>query len=168
MGFDMQLVIQSAIILVNVIVLVIILAKVLYKPVSSYLYARKERIAKQLADAENALNEAQKSQEWYEEKLKGVDYERSELLEISKTKALREEQKIIEEAKVEAERIKQKALLDIQVEKERYMAEMKRQIVEISSLIANRYIDEKIDEKTQNRLLDEAIKDLGDATWLKQ
>ena len=168
MGFDMQLLVQSGIILLNVVILVFVLSRVLYKPVLAFLYARKERIAKQLTEADNALKNAQKSQEWYDEKLKGVEYERNELLEATKTKALSEENKIIELAKREAELIKQRAIMDIQRDKEQYLAEMKKQIIEISSMIAMRYVEEKIDEKTRQKLLDDAIRDLGDATWLKQ
>jgi len=55
---------------------------------------------------------------------------------------------------------------DIEREQERARDEVKKQIIEISSLMASRFVSANMDDSTQKKLLNEAIADLGDAKWL--
>ena len=166
MGFDAQTVFSWAIQLINTGVLVYLLSKILYEPVTNFLDKRTKRIQDTITNAETSLAEAQKMKSLYEEKLKGVEAERVQILEATNKRAKEVESEIIATARTEALNIKTRATTDIELEKEKAFNDMKAQIIDISSILAQKYVVENIDEKTQNKLLDEVISDLGDATWL--
>lgn len=166
MGFDTQMLIQMAIQFINTAVLCFALGKILYNPVKQFLHARNERIGGHISDAEQLLNNAEMLKEWYDEKMKAADFDRSEIIAEAQKRAEAVEKQIIDEAKAEAEAIKARAMNEIEMEKENSLNEMKKQIIDISTMIAERYVREKMDAQTSIKLLDEAIDDLGDATWL--
>ena len=166
MGFDAQMLFSWGIQLINTGVLVFLLSKILYEPVTKFLDSRTKRIQDTINNAENSFAEASKMKSLYEEKLKGIETERVNILEEANKRAKEMESSIIAVAKTEASNIKSRAMNDIELEKEKAFNDMRAQIIDISSIIAEKYIVQNIDEATQNKLLDEVISDLGDATWL--
>ncbi len=166
LGFDLPFLIQWGIQLLNTLVIILIMSKLLYKPVKSFMQSRTERIKSQMDQAEADFNEAKALRETYEGKLKNIERERSDILTNAKAAATQREQQIIDEAKQEANTIKERAMLEIQREQEKAKDEMKKQIIELSSLMASRFVSAKMDEKTQNALLNEVIADLGAKEWV--
>lgn len=67
--------------------------------------------------------------------------------------------------KKEAESIKNRAMLDIQREQEKIKEDVRLQIIEVSSLVASKFIKENINEAEQNKLVDQVIADLGEVKW---
>ena len=88
------------------------------------------------------------------------------ILGEARNRASLREQEIIAEAKAEAETLKNRAMVDIQREQEKAKDEIKKQIIEVSSIMAGKFIAETIDQKKQEKLVDEVISDLGDVKWL--
>lgn len=166
MGFDAQTFYAWIMQLINTGVLVALLSYILYEPVVKFLNNRTSRIQESITNAEEMLENAQKMKALYEEKLKGIDAERVQILEVANKRAKDMENDIITSAKQEASTIKTRALSDIELEKEKAFNEMKSQIIDISSIIAQKYVSQNINKDMQNKLLDEVISDLGDATWL--
>lgn len=164
-SFDKQMLGTLIIQLIVTAVLFFIIGKILYNPVLEFLHKRSEGIKNDLENAENSMKEANALKLEYEGKIKNIESERSEILEKAHKDARNNEAEIIAAAKTEATTIKERALLDIEREKAKAQDEMKTQIIEISSLMANRFVAEKIDMETQNKLLNEVIEDLGDAKW---
>jgi len=166
MDFDMQTLIQMGIQLINTCILVFALNKILYKPVKTFLHNRREKINENIETVDTLLSNAEMLKGWYEEKMKAAEFDRNEIIDEAKKRAAGMESQIIAEAKAEAKAIKERAMQEIQLEQENSLDEMKRQIIDISTMIAERYVQEKMDAQTSNKLLNEAIDDLGDATWL--
>ncbi len=152
--------------LLNTLILCGVLSYLLYKPVTKFMSARRERIAGQISSAEEQLSDANKLKAQYEDKLKAIEKEKQEILDLARSRAVQREQEIIAEAKKEAETLKNRAMVDIQREQEKAKDEIKKQIIEVSSLMASRFVAASIDEKQQNKLVDEVISDLGDVKWL--
>lgn len=162
---DKQFLIQLAWQLLNTIILCTILSFLLYKPVLNFLNKRKEKIKNQIVSAEKQLADAENLKNEYEARLKEIDSERDTILIDARSRAKKSEQDIISQAKQEAEAIKNRAMIDIQREQEKAKDEMHRQIIEISSLIAGRYIAGSIDSNQQNKLFEEVVSDLGEVKW---
>lgn len=152
--------------LLNTCILCAVLSYLLYKPVKNMLAARRDRIEGQINSAESRLDEANKMKAMYEEKLKAIDKEKEMILGEARNRAVLREQEIIAEAKAEAETLKNRAMVDIQREQEKAKDEIKKQIIEVSSIMAGKFIAEAIDQKKQEKLVDEVISDLGDVKWL--
>ena len=166
LAFDLNLLTDMAFQLVNTIVLAIILSKVLYKPVKKFLHTRRERISQSLTDAKEALDNAYATKSSYEEKFEGIESERKEILTAARTRATEIEEQIINEAKAEADAIKERATREMAMERKKAEEELRKQIIEVSTIIAERYVAEKMDAGTGNRLLNEALDELGDSAWL--
>lgn len=164
--FDTPMLINMAMQWVNTAIMCGILSYFLYQPVKKFMKTRADRIKNQLDTAETNLKSSQDLKADYERKLKEIDKERSEILDKARAQALAKSEQIVAEAKHEAQNLKNRAALDIQREIENAKDEMRKQMIEISSLVASRYISTNIDQTTQSRLLDEVIADLGDTTWL--
>lgn len=165
MGFDIQTFYSWVIQLINTGVLVFLLSYILYQPILKFLDNRAKRIQDSITNAEELLASAQKMQALYEEKLKGIDAERISILEVANKRAKEMENDIITSAREEAATIKARAMSDIELEKEKAFNDMKLQIIDISAIIAKKYVSKNIDESMQIKLLDDVISDLGDATW---
>lgn len=165
--FDSQLVAQILFQLVNTAIMIVILGKLLYNPTKKFLKDRADSVAKNIGDAETALADAVAMKIEYESKLKNIEDEKTQILEYARKIAKKAEMEILEKAREEATLIKNRAILDIEREQEKAKDSMKAEIIEISSLMATRYVSEKIDEQTQEKLFDEVIESLGDTSWQK-
>ncbi len=166
LGFDSQMLMSTFVQLAVTAILFFIVGKYLYEPVKKFLKDREESVAKNISDAENSLAKANELKAMYEEKLAKIEGERTSILEEARKIAKEKEQDIINEAKEEATVIKNRAMTEIKQEQEKAKDDMKTQIIEISSLIAKRFVSANMDQDTQNKLFTEATEDLEEVKWL--
>jgi len=164
-ALDQQTFSGAAFILINVIILAFVMAKLLYNPVKGFLTARTERIQAQLDHAENEKKEASAYKADYEEKRKKIDLEREEIITEARKEGEKLKQSIIDEAKAEADAIRDRALRNVEMEHERVKDEMKQSIIELSSVMAQRFIARTIDQETQEKLFTEVMTELSDADF---
>lgn len=162
---DEQLLYSLLFQLLNTLILFIVLSWILYKPVLRALNKRKERIETQISDAQSKFTQADALKFEYELKLADIEKEKASILNQARARAKENEAQIISQAKQEAESIKNRALLDIQREQEKAKEQVRTQIIEVSSLLASKFISKNIDLAEQDKLIDDAIKDLGDVKW---
>lgn len=162
---DKQTLIQVAIQIINTCILCFALSKLLYKPVTSFLNARKEKIANQIDTAQTKLDEAEALKTEYEKKLKNIEAEKNTILEQARVQAKKNSQQIVSEAKIEAENIHTRAMTDIKREEEKAKDEIKKQIIEVSSMVSGKFIAAKMTEEEQNKLVDDTISDLEGVEW---
>ena len=166
MGMDAQLFYSTVIMFGNVVLLVGILSWLLYKPVRNFLDNRIKRIEASISDATADQRKAQELKQSYERKIVEIEKEKTEIIAVATQRAKEIEASIVSEAKEEATRLKNAAMREIEANKEKAAREMREQIIDISALLAGKYVEESINQEMQIRLLDKAIDDLGDATWL--
>ena len=165
-GFDKQLLWDLGLQWFSTMIIVIVLYKLLFRPVTEFLDKRKAGIAKTIEDANASKAEAIEFKADYEEKLAKVEDEVTQILRDARAKALHREEQIIAEAKKEAESIRQKAIEDAKLEQERAREEMKSQIIDISTMMAEKFVASSIDEQKQSEIIDNIIKEMGDVQWL--
>ena len=127
---------------------------------------RKQGIADDIQSAKSEREEAERLKKEYEEKLSGVDSQVEQILSDARKKALSNENKIIVEAKEEAERILERANQEAKLEKQRVAHEVKTEMVSVATVMAGKIVATSIDDATQERLLDETLKEMGENTWL--
>jgi len=164
-GLDQQTLISTLIQLFNACVLAVVLGFLLYKPVRNFLRTRSDKISGQIKDARAKMAEAEKVKAEYEQKLQDIDGERAKILEAAKAEAAESGKLIISQAKSEAASIKQRAEESALSEKERLKQDTKRHIIEVSSLMASKMVAQAMDSKEQDKLFENVISELEDATW---
>ena len=129
------------------------------------LSAAATKIAQELAAAAGDMASASALKEEYEAKLKNVNKEAEDILEAARKKAKTRENEIIDEARAEASRIVERANREIELEKKKAIDDLKQDVVNIASLMAQKAVGNSIDIVIQNALIDETLKEMGESTW---
>lgn len=165
-GLDIQLVADTILLAIAVFILFIIMSYVLFNPARDLLEKRRQKIREDIDSAEKEKADAIALKKEYDEKLKGIDKEAEEILSEARKKAKKNEAKIIEEAKEEAARIIERANAEIELEKKHAADDVKKEMIQIASIMAGKVVAASIDTTVQDQLVDETLKEMGDKTWL--
>lgn len=165
-GFDLQMLAQVGFLALNVLILFGVLAKILFKPVRQYMQNRREGIRSDLEQAKSEREKAKNLRAEYEKKLDGIQQEADEILRDAHKNALAKENDMIAKAKEEAQRIYDRAKLEIEREQDKAKDDLKKEIVELASIMASKFVVSTIDEDTQNQLIEKTIQEMGDHSWL--
>ena len=164
-GFDVQLLHDAAIMGISIFILFFGLSYLLFNPVRDVLKKRRERVLSELEDASTKSKDAKELKALYESKLKDINLERDRILEDARKKAKLKEADIIAKAEQEAKIITQRADKEIELEKRKALDELKREIVDIASVMASKALSSSMDMNMQKALIDEALKGIGESTW---
>ena len=164
-NIDPQLLHDSILMAISIFVLFIILSYVLIDPVRKILNQRKEKISSDLEEADSLKSEALKLKEEYELRIKNINKESEEILSKSREKALQNENKLLSDAKLKSSKIIEDAKKNAQLEQEKLYDSIKKEIVEVSSSIAEKLIDEEIDSSKAKKLVDNSVDKLGNIKW---
>jgi len=164
-GIDMNTVISAVSNLINVAILAVVLAFLLYRPVRDVLRKRTERISRQLQQADDEMTRAMELRQQYEQKIEEIDREREELLGEARKQAADTSRRLLSEAKTEADAVKERAARTVEMEWERAESQMRTAIIDVSSLMAEKFVKLAINKETHDNLLNEAMSDLEGMTW---
>jgi len=137
--------------------LLFFLAKMLKKPLGSFLVRRKEGIRTSLDQASQKKNEAQKLLEEWERKLESLSGEIRDLHETIRQEGEEERKKIVERAQEEGERVRKQAQIIADHEVKKARAELKKEMVDLSLELAEKLLKEAIRPQDQERLVREYI-----------
>lgn len=165
--FDLnfQLIPESFLTLIAVAALFLALSYFLWNPIRKLLKDRQDRIASDLNTAATDKLSAEALKVEYEKKLREADKEIDEMLIQARKKAMENEARIIEEAKEEATRIIARANDEAVLEKKRAADEIKKEMISIASLMAAKVVAASINTEIQDQLVEETLREMGDATW---
>jgi len=164
-GLDSQTLIQIVANLINVGLLAAFLAYMLYRPVRNILNKRTERIQGQLAHAEEEMAKAADLKLLYEQKMEEAAREREDILSEARRLAAETSQRLVAEARKDAEAIKARASANVLMEWERAEADMRTAIIDVSAIMAEKFVTLAINKETHDRLFDETIANLEGMSW---
>jgi F-type H+-transporting ATPase subunit b len=164
-GLDSQTLLQIIATLVNVSLLAFILSRLLYKPVQNFLQDRSEKIKGQMEQTRDDMAKATELKLLYEQKIKGAEQEREEILDDARKVAAETGRQIVAEAKNEADAIRTRAAANVEMEWERAQNEMRQAIIEVSAAMAEKFITLAINKETHDRLFAETMSELEGMTW---
>lgn len=165
-GIDAQLIFDAAVLAINIFLLFILLSYLLFNPVRKMLTDRQAKITAEREQTAADKEDAAALKAEYDEKLKNVNKEVEAILSEARKKALKNQQKIEDEAKEEAARIIAHAHAEAELEKQKAADDVKKEIILVSTLMANKLVAASIDQKTQDALIEETLREIGDNTWL--
>ena len=149
--------------LLNLVVLFLLVKHFLFKPVRRLFAERQAAIDHQYAAAAEAQRLADESRDAWEHKLQSADAEADAILkQATDTAAYRAEQ-IVKEAGDRADGIVRRAEAEAELERRRAREEIKQEIVEVSAAIAEKMLEREVNAKDHSALIDDVIKNIGDA-----
>lgn len=147
------------------IVLFLVLRHFLFKSVSEFLAARKEKIANDLDEAKLRREEAETLRKEYESRIDEAKNEARVIVDSAKKRGEELKDQIVVEAKAEASNVLAKAKNDIDREREKTMADLKSEVVQIAMMAAEKVVEKSLDEKAHNEMINKFIDEVGEAQW---
>ena len=150
--------------MLNFFILVWILARFAYKPLVSMMQERKERIAKDLADAQAARNEAEQFKADYATQIANARQEAQQIVEKAVQQAEVTTREQLAAAREQIEREKERARQDIVNERDRAMNNLRNEVISLSVAMATKVVAKDMDSETNTKLIEDAIAKLDSKT----
>jgi len=147
---------------VNLIILVFIMKKLLFKPVMNMLAQRENEVDSMYEKAETAQKNAEQMESEYSEKLSAAKEEASRIMKDAAHEATLRGEQIVSEAQEKASAIIIKAQKEIEREKEAAVNEIKQDIASLAVNIAEKVIEKDLTNTDHERLLEEFIESSGE------
>ena len=148
----------------NLMIQLFIFKKFLLIPVKNVIAERKAKADSQIADATKLRTEAEAMKAEYEQNLQNARAEANEIVSNAQKTATARGEEIVGEARAQAAALKQKAEADIAQERKKAVNEVKDEIGGIAMEIASKVVEREISEKDHKDLIDEFIKNVGEAS----
>ena len=148
----------------NLMIQLLIFKKFLLNPVKNVIAERKAKADSQIADATKLRTEAEAMKAEYEQNLQNARAEANQIVANAQKTATARGEEIVGEARAQAAALKQKAEADIAQERKKAVNEVKDEIGGIAMEIASKVVEREISEKDHKDLIDEFIKNVGEAS----
>ena len=148
----------------NLMIQLVIFKKFLLKPIKQVIADRKAKADSEIADAQKLRTEAETMKAEYEQNLQNARTEANQIVAAAQKTATARSEEIVGEARAQAAALKQKAEADIAQERKKAVNEVKDEIGGIAMEIASKVVEREISEKDHKDLIDEFIKNVGEAS----
>ncbi len=148
----------------NLMIQLVIFKKFLLKPIKQVIADRKAKADSEIADAQKLRTEAEAMKAEYEQNLQNARTEANQIVATAQKTATARSEEIVGEARAQAAALKQKAEADIAQERKKSVNEVKDEIGGIAMEIASKVVEREISEKDHKDLIDEFIKNVGEAS----
>ena len=148
----------------NLMIQLVIFKKFLLKPIKQVIADRKAKADSEIADAQKLRTEAEAMKAEYEQNLQNARTEANQIVTAAQKTATARSEEIVGEARAQAAALKQKAEADIAQERKKAVNEVKDEIGGIAMENASKVVEREISEKDHKDLIDEFIKNVGEAS----
>jgi len=143
---------------VNFLILIWLLRRFLFKPVTAIVARRKEEIARGMTEVSAEKQKALDLQRDLQAQQAGIEVERQRAIEEQRAQLAGERKKLIEETRAEAEKIRRQAAAQLKEERATAAQELFSQTIELAVNLAERLLREmtfpSIEHAFMTRVLD--------------
>jgi len=144
----------------NVVLLVWLLTRFLYRPVLNILNERTRRIQESLKETEQVKEQLARANQDYDQKLAQARQEAAAILAQAQERAKLQEAEIIAQARQEADRIRAEAREQAVQERDQLMRDLKNQMADLVTITASRVLGEEL-KSNHDQLIEESLASLG-------
>ena len=148
----------------NLMIQLFLIKKFLFKPVNEILEKRRQAADQEIRDARKAKEEAEGLRSQYESGIAEAHAEAARLVQGAQKEAQLRADELLQEAQAKAAGIKAQAEADIAQERKKAINEVKNEIGGLAMDIAGKVVEKEIDEADHRRLIEEFIKNVGEAS----
>ena len=148
----------------NLMIQLVIFKKLLLNPVKKVIAERKAKADSQIADAQKLRTEDEAMKAEYEQNLQNARTEANQIVAAAQKTATARSEELLGEARAQAAALKQKAEADIAQERKKAVNEVKDEIGGMAMEIASKVVEREIREADHKDLIDELIKNVGEAS----
>lgn len=150
--------------ILNLLLLMVLFKKYLFKPVMEILEKRQAEIEGHYQEAQQAETDAKAMKADYESKMAGARQEADRVIKTATESANTMSASIVEDARTQADQLKRRAQTEIDLERRRAFDEVKGELSGIALDIASQVIEREVNEKDHEAFIDEFIKNVGEAS----
>ena len=143
------------------ILLWIVLARFLFRPVLALLRARNQDIKTMYESAEGERAKAEEFRTDYEKRLAGIEAEARGRIQVAVKEAQSAKNDILADAKSRAEDVLRRGQEELAREREKALAQLREEVVNISLAAAGKLIEESLDEARHRKLVSDFIDRIG-------
>lgn len=147
----------------NLVILLVILALVLYKPVKKMLKSKRDKLNGMYEENEKLKTESEKLQADYDQKVEQLQTESARISAEVAENAQSRADAIVEEAQVQAKAIVDAAKKDALYQKEQLKAEYRDSVNELAVSIAQKLLEREITNADNSDLIEQALSEWEDA-----
>jgi len=148
--------------IISFLLLVWLLKAKAWGPLMSVMEERRKNIESMLSQAENERQQAETIKREYQEEMRKARQEAQEVIAKATKVSEGQANEILAASREEAEKIKKAALVDIGRERDKAIADVKAQVADLSVLVAEKIIRQKLDMKGQGQLIEQFIQEVGE------
>ncbi|MBQ9265835.1 MAG: F0F1 ATP synthase subunit B [Bacilli bacterium] len=145
---------------IALLVMLFIVVKFAYKPVSKYLKARRETLKNEVDDTFKKNEEAKVNLEKSEAQLADTRRQADVILNEATLEANKTRNEILEQANQEALETRNKALDDIERAKAKATREVRNEIVDVALDATGKLLEREVNTKDNTKIVDDFIKGL--------
>jgi F-type H+-transporting ATPase subunit b len=156
-SFDKSLIVQG----INFLLLLIILHRILYKPLVAKMQERTSAIQQALEEAQLARTEAARQQEENAARLRSAYQEAASIREQALKEAAEEQRKLVEAAQVEARRLVETARAQTEADIRRAREELRREVADLAVAVAEKLVRKSLRDDDHRRIVADAIQKIG-------
>jgi F-type H+-transporting ATPase subunit b len=157
LNFDKGLIIQA----VNFILLMVVLTKLLYKPLVAKMDERTQAIKRSLDEAQAARAEAQREREEHAARIQSAHAEAQSIRAAALKEAADEQRRLVEAAREEADRLVANAKAELAQDVRRARQDLRQEVGDLAVQVAERLIKKSLRDDDHRRIVDDAIARLG-------
>ena len=154
---------QILISLLNLLILFLLFKKFLFKPVNNMLAKRQSEIDETYRKADEANQSALENKLLWDEKMGTLKKESEDMLKKAQNTAKVQGETIVQKAKEQADGIVRQAQAQAQLEIKNAEEDIKKEIVVVSTAIANKLLEREINADDHRALIDSFIEKIGDS-----
>jgi F-type H+-transporting ATPase subunit b len=143
--------------MVGFVLLLVLLKRFLWTPVTSYLEQRQMDIAQTYDKVEHTRQEMERLRSEYEQRLASIEAEARAQIQQAVKEAQEVREHILAEARQQAEKMIRDAEEAIRYEREKALAEMRTQVVDLTLLATSRILQESVDDARHRKMVEDFI-----------
>jgi F-type H+-transporting ATPase subunit b len=156
-SLDKSLIIQA----VNFLILLVLLTKLLYKPLMKQMDQRTQAIQKSLDEAQAARAAAQKERDDFAAKIQAAHGEAQAIRAEALKEAADEQRRLVDAAKAEAARLVADARQELEQDVRRARQELRREVADLAIAVSEQLIKKSLNDSDHRRIVDDAIARMG-------
>ena len=152
-NLDKSLLIQA----VNFGLLLIVLIKLLYRPLLGMMDERTQAIRKSLEEAQAARAEAQREREEHASKIQAAYAEAQAIRATALQEAAEEQRRLVEAARAEAGRLVEAAKAELGQDVRRARQELRQEVSDLAISVAEQLIRKSLRDEDHRRIVEDAV-----------
>lgn len=148
---------------VNLLILLVALRALLYKPVLEMLDQRSGRIQQGLEDAEAAAQKAAQAEADYQQRIGEAQRTAQAMVDQASQEARSLRERTLRGARDEAQRYLDRARREIELERQQALRAQKAQLADLVIAAASKVVAHELDETAHRQLIEQFLADPGDS-----